>query len=47
MNQTQFEPGTGLQELARFAYRNTTLGTDQDMGGFVKNLPKQRDSGAG
>lgn len=46
ISSTEFEPGTGLQDLARFAFRNTTLGAEQDMGSFVNNLPSKRDSGA-
>lgn len=46
ISSTEFEPGTGLQDLARFAYRNTTLGAENDMGAFVNNLPSKRDSGA-
>jgi outer membrane immunogenic protein len=46
ISDTQFKPGTGLQDLARYAFRNTTLGTEYDMGQFVNNLPSKRDSGA-
>jgi outer membrane immunogenic protein len=44
---TKFEPGgDGLQNLARFAFRNTILGNEVDMGGLVSELPSKRDSGA-
>lgn len=46
VSSTEFEPGTGLQDLARFAYRNTILGAENDMGAFVNDLPSKRDSGA-
>lgn len=46
VSETQFEPGTGLQNLANFAFRNTLLGAESDMGSFVNNLPSKRDSGA-
>lgn len=46
VSNTEFEPGSGLQDLARFAFRNTLLGAETDMGGFVNNLPSKRDSGA-
>jgi len=46
VSDTKFEPGTGLQDLARFAFRNTTLGAERDMGSFVNDLPSKRDSGA-
>lgn len=46
VSDTKFEPGTGLQDLARFAFRNTVLGSEVDMGAFVNNLPAKRDSGA-
>lgn len=43
---TKFQPGTGLQDLANFAFRNTLLGAETNMGSFVNNLPSKRDSGA-
>jgi opacity protein-like surface antigen len=46
VSDTKFEPGTGLQDLARFAFRNTLLGSEVDMGSLVNNLPSKRDSGA-
>lgn len=46
VSNTEFEPGNGLQDIARFAFRNTTLGNQFDMGSFVNNLPSKRDSGA-
>jgi outer membrane immunogenic protein len=46
MSNTTFESGTGLQTLARQAYRNTTLGREYDIGSFVSDLPEKRDSGA-
>jgi outer membrane immunogenic protein len=46
VSDTKFQPGTGLQDLARFAYRNTLLGAETDMGALVNNLPSKRDSGA-
>lgn len=46
VSDTQFKPGTGLQDLARFAFRNTTLGQQIDMGNLVNNLPSKSDSGA-
>ncbi|WP_293808198.1 outer membrane beta-barrel protein [uncultured Bosea sp.] len=45
VSDTQFKPGTGLQDLARFAFRNTTLGQQIDMGNLVNNLPSKSDSG--
>jgi opacity protein-like surface antigen len=47
VSDTKFEPGgTGLQQLARFAFRNTVLGSELDMGALVSDLPTKRDSGA-
>lgn len=46
VSSTKFEPGSGLQDLARFAYRNTLLGSEYDMGSLVGNLPSKTDSGA-
>ncbi|WP_168166046.1 outer membrane protein [Bosea sp. PAMC 26642] len=47
VSDTKFAPGgTGLQGLARSAYRNTVLGAEIDMGGLVSDLPTKRDSGA-
>src|SRR5690606_21609328 len=46
VSDTKLQPGTGLQDLARFAFRNTLLGAENDMGSFVNNLPSKRDSGA-
>lgn len=46
LNETEFKPDSGLQNLARSAYRNTLLGAENDMGAFVNDLPKRRDSGA-
>ena len=46
VSDTQFKPGNGLQDLARFAYRNTLLGSEYDMGNLLGNLPQKRDSGA-
>ncbi|SFJ55548.1 Opacity protein [Bosea sp. OK403] len=46
VSDTNFKPGNGLQDLARYAYRNTNLGAENDMGSFVSNLPEKRDSGA-
>lgn len=46
VSDTKFKPGDGLQNLARFAYRNTLLGAEHDMGNLLGNLPEKRDSGA-
>jgi len=46
VSDTKFKPGTGLQDLARFAFRNTTLGQQIDMGSLVNNLPSKSDSWA-
>ncbi|CAM5769679.1 outer membrane protein [Bosea minatitlanensis] len=46
VSDTKFKPDTGLQDLARFAFRNTALGQQVDMGGLVNNLPEKSDSGA-
>ncbi len=46
VSDTKFLPGTGLQDLARFAYRNTMLGTESNIGSLVDNLPSKSDSGA-
>jgi opacity protein-like surface antigen len=46
VSSTKFEPGNGLQDLANFAYRNTLLGAEANMGNLVGNLPSKRDSGA-
>lgn len=46
VSDTKFQPGNGLQDLARFAYRNTLLGAEHDMGALLGNLPEKRDSGA-
>lgn len=47
VSSTTFEPGgDGLQRLARFAFRNTILGNQVDMGSLVNELPSKRDSGA-
>ncbi len=47
VSDTKFKPGgNGLQNLARFSFRNTVLGSEVDMGSLVSNLPSKRDSGA-
>lgn len=47
VSSTKFEPGgEGLQNLANFAFRNTVLGNEINMGSLVSNLPSKRDSGA-
>ncbi|HEY5794811.1 MAG TPA: outer membrane beta-barrel protein [Bosea sp. (in: a-proteobacteria)] len=47
VSDTKFEPGgDGLQNLARFSFRNTRLGNEIDMGNLVSALPSKRDSGA-
>ncbi len=46
VSDTKFQPGEGLQDLARYSFRNTTLGAERDMGSFVNNLPSKQDSGA-
>lgn len=46
VSDTKFEPGNGLQNLANFAFRNTTLGNEVNMGSLVSNLPAKRDSGS-
>jgi len=46
VSDTKFEPGTGLQDLANFAFRNTLLGAEYNIGAMVNNLPEKRDSGA-
>jgi outer membrane immunogenic protein len=47
VSDTKFQPGgDGLQNLARFSFRNTLLGNEVDMGALVNNLPSKRDSGA-
>ncbi|MCO5092626.1 outer membrane beta-barrel protein [Bosea sp. (in: a-proteobacteria)] len=46
VSETKFKPGSGLQELARFAFRNTLLGSEVDMGNLLSSLPDKRDSGA-
>lgn len=46
VSSTKFEPGNGLQNLANFAYRNTLLGSEVNMGNLVGNLPSKTDSGA-
>lgn len=46
VSETKFKPGNGLQDLARFAYRNTLLGAEYDIGALLSNLPEKRDSGA-
>lgn len=45
MSETEFEPGPGLADLARSAFRNTTLGQVVDMGQFVVEQGSKRDSG--
>lgn len=46
MSNTTFESGSGLQALARQAFRNTNLGAQFDVGSLVSELPEKRDSGA-
>jgi opacity protein-like surface antigen len=46
LSSTKFEPGNGLQNLANYAYRNTLLGSEVNMGNLVGNLPSKTDSGA-
>ena len=45
MSETEFEPGPGLPDLARSAFRNTALGQAVDMGQFVVEQGSKRDSG--
>lgn len=42
--ETEFEPGPGLPDLARSAFRNTALGQLVDMGQFVVDQGSKRDS---
>ncbi|WP_332696570.1 outer membrane protein [Bosea sp. (in: a-proteobacteria)] len=44
-SETEFEPGPGLPDLARSAFRNTALGQTVDMGQFVVDQGSKRDSG--
>ena len=44
-SETEFEPGPGLPDLARSAFRNTALGQAVDMGQFVVDQGARRDSG--
>lgn len=44
-SETEFEPGPGLPDLARSAFRNTALGQTVDMGQFVVEQGAKRDSG--
>lgn len=44
-SETEFEPGPGLPDLARSAFRNTALGQAVDMGQFVVDQGSKRDSG--
>lgn len=44
-SEAEFEPGPGLPDLARSAFRNTTLGQTVDMGQFVVEQGSKRDSG--
>lgn len=46
VSSTKFEPGNGLQNLANYAYRNTLLGSEVNMGSLVGNLPSKSDSGS-
>jgi outer membrane immunogenic protein len=46
VSDTKFKPGEGLGALANYAFRNTTLGAEYDLGSWVGNLPEKRDSGA-
>jgi outer membrane immunogenic protein len=46
VSDTKFKPGEGLGELANYAFRNTTLGAEVNMGSFISDLPEKRDSGA-
>jgi opacity protein-like surface antigen len=46
VSETKFKPGDGLQTLANYAYRNTTLGAEANMGALVGDLPSKRDSGS-
>ncbi|WP_156323226.1 outer membrane beta-barrel protein [Bosea sp. AAP35] len=46
VSETKFKPGDGLQSLANYAFRNTLLGTEADMGSQIGNLPAKRDSGS-
>lgn len=46
LSSTKFEPGNGLQNLANYAFRNTLLGSEVNMGNLVGNLPSKTDSGA-
>lgn len=46
VSDSKFKSGTGLQDLANFAFRNTTVGQEVNMGSLVNNLPEKSDSGA-
>lgn len=46
LSDTKFKPGEGLQALANYAFRNTMLGAEHNLGAWVDNLPEKRDSGA-
>ncbi|KUL96000.1 hypothetical protein DK26_08190 [Bosea sp. WAO] len=46
VSDTKFKPGEGLQTLANYAFRNTMLGAEHNLGSWVGNLQEKRDSGA-
>jgi len=46
VSDTKFKPGNGLQSQANYAFRNTLVGSEYNIGSLVGNLPSQRDSGA-
>lgn len=46
VSDTKFKPGNGLETLANYAFRNTQVGSEYNIGSLVGNLPSKRDSGA-
>lgn len=46
VSDTKFKPDQGLGALANYAFRNTRLGSEVELGSWVGNLPEQHDSGA-
>ncbi|MCV9938495.1 outer membrane beta-barrel protein [Boseaceae bacterium BT-24-1] len=46
VSETKFKPGEGLRTIANYAFRNTDLAAERDMGTYISNLPDKRDSGS-
>lgn len=46
VSDTKFKPSKGVGHLVNYAYRNTAIGQQNNLGDLVENLTEKRDSGS-